>query len=169
MDKVLNARLEKIEARVKNATPGPWESFREGQNHEDDSFIRTGGKNLYVTGGGEHDQEFIAHARQDIPFLLEQLEDFVESNAPRLAQSAKAAAKPEPINKTQPFLLGLVMGVVVSLLVGGAAYFLVGQAAIRGPEPVSLNSNKTAPVADPQSGPNDFPLTADPANPAKSQ
>jgi hypothetical protein len=67
--------LEVIERRCNAATKGPWESFVEGRDHESgDSFIRTGGPDtespdidLIVS---VEDQDFIAHARQDVPRLL---------------------------------------------------------------------------------------------------
>ena len=68
--------LAEIESRCLAATKGPWQSFIEGRDHlSGDSFIRTGGMDndspdLYLAGGTLHDQDFIAHARQDIPRLV---------------------------------------------------------------------------------------------------
>lgn len=68
--------LMEIEARLAAATKGPWQSFVEGRDHlAGDSFIRTGGMDndspdIYLSGGTLQDQDFIAHARQDIPTLL---------------------------------------------------------------------------------------------------
>jgi len=68
--------LLEIEARLAAATKGPWQSFVEGRDHlAGDSFIRTGGMDsdspdIYLSGGTLQDQDFVAHARQDIPMLL---------------------------------------------------------------------------------------------------
>lgn len=68
--------LEQIEHRLAAATKGPWASFIEGRDHlAGDSFIRTGGMDnespdIYLSGATLQDQDFIAHARQDIPMLL---------------------------------------------------------------------------------------------------
>ena len=66
--------LAEIEARVRATTPGPWRSFIEGRDHESgSSFIQTKGEDIELTGATDADQDFIAHARQDIPRLLEEL------------------------------------------------------------------------------------------------
>ena len=68
--------LVQIETRLSAATKGPSESFIEGRDHlAGDSFIRTGGMDndspdIYLSGATLQDQDFIAHARQDIPMLL---------------------------------------------------------------------------------------------------
>jgi hypothetical protein len=63
-----------IEARCSAATPGPWRSFIEDRDHESgDSFIQTGGEDIYLTGASVADHDFIAHARQDIPALIQEL------------------------------------------------------------------------------------------------
>ncbi|UJJ51043.1 MULTISPECIES: hypothetical protein [Rhodanobacter] len=66
----------KIEARCNAATAAPWQSFIEGRDHASGSdFIRTGGldgasPDIYLTDATHADQDFIAHARQDIPLLI---------------------------------------------------------------------------------------------------
>jgi hypothetical protein len=66
--------IEEIRARYRSATPGPWTSFVEGRDiFGADTFIRTGGDDIYLTGATVADQDFIAHARQDIPCLIEEL------------------------------------------------------------------------------------------------
>ncbi|MHC0440949.1 hypothetical protein [Flavobacterium sp. 3-210] len=88
--------LKEIEDRCNAATKGPWTSFIEGRNHESgDSFIMTGikegddicgkyrGEDIYLTGATNADQDFIAHARQDIPRLIQavrQLRLEIENN-----------------------------------------------------------------------------------------
>ena len=76
--------LSEIRARLDAATPGPWESFIEGRDHTSgDDFIRTGGlrddcPDIYVQhesrAAPAADLDFIAHARQDIPRLLAEVE-----------------------------------------------------------------------------------------------
>ncbi len=71
-----NERLEAIEQRCKGARKSPWVSYVEGRDHTSGSnFIMTGegvdrGEDIELTGVTIADQDFIAHARQDIPELL---------------------------------------------------------------------------------------------------
>lgn len=66
--------LDEIERRCAAATPGPWKSYVEGRDHTaGDSFIMTGGEDIYLTGATLADQDFIAHARQDIPALIQEI------------------------------------------------------------------------------------------------
>jgi hypothetical protein len=75
-----NAPLNEIEIaemkrRCELATPGPWISFVENREKFSGSdFIRTGGDDIYLTGSTVADQDFIAHARQDIPKLIAEVE-----------------------------------------------------------------------------------------------
>jgi hypothetical protein len=79
-DELSNEDLQVIEERAAAATPGPWESYVEGRDHlAGDNFIRTGGlddscPDLYVQHGSApatvEDQDFVAHARQDVPRLV---------------------------------------------------------------------------------------------------
>lgn len=70
------AELEAIRQRCEAARPGPWESFIEGRDHTSgSSFIRVGegssrGEDIELTGATDADQDFIAHARQDVVGLL---------------------------------------------------------------------------------------------------
>ena len=70
--------LDEIRRRCSRATRGPWISYVEGRR-------RPGGDNVIKRGDGEEDdlrilgatiadQVFIAHARQDIPLLLDEIE-----------------------------------------------------------------------------------------------
>jgi hypothetical protein len=74
------AELQAIRARSDAATPGPWRSYIEGRDHSSGSdFIMTGapdarGNDIEVTGATKADQDFIAHARQDVPRLLAEVE-----------------------------------------------------------------------------------------------
>lgn len=67
-------QLDEMAARCERAAPGPWLSYVEGRDHESGSnFIRTGGLNgedLELSGASVADQDFIAHARQDLPALI---------------------------------------------------------------------------------------------------
>jgi len=63
--------LDEIEKRAMRATPGPWSSFIEGRDHTSgSSFIRTAGEDIELAGATVDDQDFIAHARTDIPTLV---------------------------------------------------------------------------------------------------
>ena len=67
------------EARCKRASPGRWVSMIERRDQTSgSSFIRTGpvsdrGPDLELLGGTVDDQELIAHARQDVPALVEEV------------------------------------------------------------------------------------------------
>jgi hypothetical protein len=63
--------LSEISQRCEQATSGPWKSYVEGRDHFSGSdFIMTAGEDLYLTGVTVLDQDFIAHARQDVPRLV---------------------------------------------------------------------------------------------------
>lgn len=71
--------LMEVQKRVEAATPGPWTSFIEGRDHlGGDSIIRMSMDDsiddLYLNGASIADQDFIAHAREDIPLLLGEIE-----------------------------------------------------------------------------------------------
>jgi hypothetical protein len=67
-------QLRQIAARCDAATPGPWQSFVEGRDHTSgDSFIRTSGDDIYLSGTSVADQDFVASARQDIPALVAEI------------------------------------------------------------------------------------------------
>ena len=72
-------QLKEIEERCNAATLGPWISCVEGRDHDSGSnFIMTGsrstrGEDIELTGATIADQDFIAHARQDIPQLVEEI------------------------------------------------------------------------------------------------
>jgi hypothetical protein len=82
-----NEELDEIKSRYEATTIAPWVSFIEGRDCESgSSFIMTGiakgeniwgetrGEDIYLTGATNADMDFIAHARQDIPNLLEEIE-----------------------------------------------------------------------------------------------
>jgi type II secretory pathway component PulJ len=73
--------LEEIRKRTECARPGPWKSYIEGRDHEAGSnYIQVSDNNqemstLEFSGKvTEADQDFIAHAREDIPALLSEIE-----------------------------------------------------------------------------------------------
>lgn len=87
-------RLDEIQARVEAATPGPWEVTQEGwsvisaacnicgtyHNHS----MHDGGR----TWDAQPDADFIAHSREDVPFLLAEvskLRAIIEEAATRAA------------------------------------------------------------------------------------
>jgi hypothetical protein len=76
--------LDVIEARIKEATPGPWASFVEGRDHTSgSSFIRTPVSDIELSGATVSDQDFIAHARDDVPRLLREVRRLRRSAASR--------------------------------------------------------------------------------------
>jgi hypothetical protein len=67
--------IMEIKRRCDQATPGPWRSYVEGRDMMSGStFIQTGGEDIYLTGATVADQDFIAHARQDILDLIAEIE-----------------------------------------------------------------------------------------------
>ena len=78
-------RLAEIKARTSAATPGPWTSGKFGlvKGGPVQQFARGSGQQQLVAvssqdwmrdGEVQANTDFIAHAREDVPFLLEQLE-----------------------------------------------------------------------------------------------
>lgn len=66
--------LRAVEARANAATAGPWISFVEGREFTSgSSFIRTFGNDIELTGATIADQDFIAHARQDVLLLIQEV------------------------------------------------------------------------------------------------
>lgn len=78
VEPISEAELDAMSDRANAATPGPWESSIEGRDHSSgDSFILTSDpdgtrseRDLYLTGGTDADQDFIAAARTDVPRLI---------------------------------------------------------------------------------------------------
>ncbi len=77
-------RLNAIRARSRAARPGPWTAIVEGRDQTSgSSFIMIGsgdqrGEDLHLAGEDKPvptpDYDFIAHARQDIDYLLDEIE-----------------------------------------------------------------------------------------------
>ena len=76
-------QIEEIRARCDKATPGPWIYPEPDDANSDDPYCREGYvigpqaiQGLYETMSYEPpDSRFIAHARQDIPALLDYIEE----------------------------------------------------------------------------------------------
>lgn len=67
--------IRQLKKRIQRATPGPWKSYIEGREEMSGAdFIMTKGNDIYLEGATKDDQDFIAHARQDIPILLSEIE-----------------------------------------------------------------------------------------------
>lgn len=83
-----NEELKQIQSRSDAATPGPWFSYIEGRDHTSgSSYIMTGEKNvrgndIELSGASSADQDFIAHARQDIPILLNEIKRLKAKSTP---------------------------------------------------------------------------------------
>ena len=75
-DKTISDKeLAEIKVRCELTTPGPWKSIVESRGETvGTDFIMTGGEDIYLTGATVADQDFIAHARQDIPRLIAEVE-----------------------------------------------------------------------------------------------
>lgn len=71
--------ISEIQDRCNRASRGPWKSMVEGRDHSSgSSFIITGpseqrGPDIELSGATIEDQDFVAHARQDVPRLLEEV------------------------------------------------------------------------------------------------
>jgi hypothetical protein len=81
-----DARMYAIQERMQNASGAGWYAILEGRDQSSgSSFIMTNvdhsndvvnpnrGEDIYLTGASPADMDFIAHARQDIPFLLAEI------------------------------------------------------------------------------------------------
>ncbi|MGP1393961.1 MAG: hypothetical protein ACTS3R_00430 [Inquilinaceae bacterium] len=67
-------KLKAIRDRCEAATAGPWKSYIEGRDHESgSSFIMTSAEDIELSGATDADQDFIAHARQDVPQLVDEV------------------------------------------------------------------------------------------------
>ena len=64
------SRLDEIKARAEAATPGPWDVLQ----YEARTTCDVIGDRIVVTQVRKADAKFIAHARTDNPWLIEQLE-----------------------------------------------------------------------------------------------
>jgi hypothetical protein len=79
-----------IRGRAAAATPGPWRAYLEGRDTTVHSHIQTGvadrrGPDLELQGASAADYDFIAHARDDVPRLLETVLELQRQLAERRA------------------------------------------------------------------------------------
>jgi hypothetical protein len=77
---ITEKELKQIEQRLNQAQAGPWKAFIEGRDHESGSdFIMTGEEEqkgeIEMIGATIADYDFIAHARQDIPRLINEIRE----------------------------------------------------------------------------------------------
>lgn len=78
---ITEQELNEIELRANQAQQGPWKAYIENRDHESgSSFIMTGiegdgsrGEDIELLGATDADYDFIAHARQDIPRLIQEI------------------------------------------------------------------------------------------------
>ena len=69
-----NDWIKIIERRANAATPGPWISHVEGRDFTSgSSFIQTASDGIEMAGATPADQDFIAHARQDVLLLIKEI------------------------------------------------------------------------------------------------
>lgn len=67
-------RLAAIEARAAAAADGPWRAMLEGRDHSSgSSCIATATGGMDLDGASDADIEFMAAARQDVPYLVSEL------------------------------------------------------------------------------------------------
>lgn len=72
----LEKRLVELESLWKLTTKGPWKSWIEDRDHlSGESFIMTGGDDIYLTGASDSDQDFIALAHELVPVLIAELRE----------------------------------------------------------------------------------------------
>ncbi len=72
---ITDAEVEDICGRLHATTPGPWKSYVEGRDHTSGSnFIKTGGADIELSGASVADQDFIAHAHEDVRRLLAEVQ-----------------------------------------------------------------------------------------------
>ncbi|MAS08356.1 MAG: hypothetical protein CL534_27195 [Ahrensia sp.] len=72
-------KLDEIRERLDRASPAQWVSYIEGRDHwGGDDVIVTGiggdrGPDIEVLGATKDDKDFIAHSRQDVQLLLDEV------------------------------------------------------------------------------------------------
>lgn len=72
-------KKNEIKNRCLKATEGPWTAYVEGRDHTSgSSFIKTPNGDIEIFGATEYDYDFIAHSRDDIPMLIEEIEKLTE-------------------------------------------------------------------------------------------
>ena len=72
---ISNQELKDIKNRLENTSKGTWQAFVEDRDFESgSSFIKTEGDDIELIGATEADYDFIAHAKEDISKLLDEIE-----------------------------------------------------------------------------------------------
>lgn len=74
VDIIDERRINEITARINAASPGPWKAMLEGRDHMSGSScitMPTGG--IDIDGASDADIEFIANAREDVPYLVSEI------------------------------------------------------------------------------------------------
>jgi len=72
-------RISEIEARLEAAAPSPWKAMIEGRDHSSgSSCIVTATNGIDLDGASDADIDFMANARQDVPYLISELRRLVE-------------------------------------------------------------------------------------------
>jgi hypothetical protein len=67
-------RISAIAARAEAAAEGPWKAMLEGRDHlSGSSCIVTAAGGIDLDGASDSDIEFMANARQDVPYLIAEL------------------------------------------------------------------------------------------------
>lgn len=85
---MLHKELEEIRQRCEAASPAPWRSCVERRDHTSGShFIMAGdtqnrSNDIELSGATIADQDFIAHARQDIPQLPDEIKKLKNATHP---------------------------------------------------------------------------------------
>lgn len=77
----MSDRIAEIRERLEGATPGPWQAISSGREHGDHWYVTDAGEaiaSIHASDGEDEDQrepdaEFIAHAPDDIAYLLARL------------------------------------------------------------------------------------------------
>ena len=88
MNEITDENLNEIRKRWEASTPGPWIASVEGRDHPlgGDTVILRGenrdAEDLYLIGGTIADYEFVAHTKQDIPLLLDEIDRLRKFLAP---------------------------------------------------------------------------------------
>jgi len=73
-------KINEIRKRLNKIRPLQWKSYIENRDHEaGDSFIMVGedqnrAEDIYLHGVTDDEQDFIAHAPEDVSFLLKEIE-----------------------------------------------------------------------------------------------
>jgi hypothetical protein len=108
----MTTRLDEIRKRVEQATPGPWERSDFAHAVDDTFEVKSRGK-LYQNGypslvaseADRRDANFIAHAREDIPWLIAEVErlqmELAEARKQRDHEATRRASAFKELERTE--------------------------------------------------------------------